>query len=77
MSFIVFCIFCRRPHESEFFDEIEEQILRCRDAAPEHEKGLLRDCPDKTTPRTVEEIMAIAEIQQLEREAREVWTSYV
>ena len=35
------CIFCKRIHRSEFFDEIEEEILSCRDRAPEWQKGRL------------------------------------
>ncbi len=33
------CFFCKRVHASEFFDEIEEQILACRDQAPGWQKG--------------------------------------
>lgn len=37
------CIFCKRMHRSEFFDDIEEEILRCRDTAPGWQKGLLSE----------------------------------
>jgi hypothetical protein len=40
------CIFCRETHRSEFFDEIEEQILACRDAAPEWKRGSLQSYKD-------------------------------
>lgn len=37
------CIFCGRDHRSEFYDELEEQILACREEATAAAKGLLRD----------------------------------
>jgi hypothetical protein len=48
------CDFCKQVHRSEFFDEVEETILRCRDAAPGSEKGLLVDFSGDTHPIRVE-----------------------
>ena len=49
------CIFCKRIHRSFFFDEIEEQILACRDRAAEWQKGRLDTWENPTiTPITVE-----------------------
>jgi hypothetical protein len=53
-EFLVRCIFCKNIHRSEFFDEIEEGILRCRDVASDFQKGLLRDFPHDTTPVKLE-----------------------
>ena len=41
-AYEVRCIFCNRPHRSEFFDVIEEEILTWRDRAPEWQKGSLQ-----------------------------------
>lgn len=35
------CIFCKHIHRSEFFDEVEDGILECRDRAEEWRKGRL------------------------------------
>ena len=37
----ILCPFCRTIHRSEFLDEIEEEILRCRKTAKDEDKGLL------------------------------------
>lgn len=39
MPYKVRCIFCRRDHESEYWDDLEAEILRCRDEAPSWKRG--------------------------------------
>lgn len=55
------CIFCKRMHRSEFFDEIEEQILECRNTAPEWQKGLLVTFKDPHLTPTSPEIASMAD----------------
>lgn len=55
MPYKVRCIFCRRDHESECWDELEAEILRCRDAAPYWRRGdLASDTELSTRPITPE-----------------------
>lgn len=42
----VTCVFCKQLHRSEFFDELEETILACRDRAPIQERGLIEAYQD-------------------------------
>lgn len=44
------CLFCKRIHRSPFFDEIEDEILRCRDEAPHWQKGNLDEFEDRGIP---------------------------
>jgi len=37
------CPFCGKLHESEFYDEIEEAVMACRDRAPTGTHGSLED----------------------------------
>ena len=54
MSYEVRCIFCKSLHRSEWFDEIEEGILACRDRAADWQRGLLKDFPNDTAPVKLE-----------------------
>lgn len=38
-QYCVRCIFCAREHWSDFWDELDEQVLRCRDGAPNWRRG--------------------------------------
>jgi hypothetical protein len=40
------CLFCKRDHVSPYFDEIEEEILACRDRAPDWQRGDLAGFKD-------------------------------
>lgn len=60
MSYTVRCIFCKREHLSEFFDEIEEQILACRDRAPDWQRGRLATWPGPDPVITVEREAQVA-----------------
>lgn len=37
--YTVRCIFCCREHASEYWDQIELEIMRCRDEAPAFKRG--------------------------------------
>lgn len=41
--FTVRCYYCKREHLSEFWDELEDGLLKCRDEAPHWQKGLLSE----------------------------------
>lgn len=40
------CVFCRREHESEYWDDLDAEILRCRDEAPAWKRGDLESYED-------------------------------
>ena len=42
------CIFCALIHRSEFWEEVENGIMRCRETAPGYKRGDLRDFQHKT-----------------------------
>ena len=67
MSYEVRCIFCKSLHRSEWFDEIEESILACRDRAADWQRGLLKDFPNDTAPVKLEASVQAA-IEAHERE---------
>jgi len=54
MSYTVRCAFCKREHVSEFFDDIQEEILACRDRAPKWQRGDLEAVQPETI-RTVDQ----------------------
>ena len=62
MSYEVHCIFCRRTHRSEFFDEIEDGILACRETAPEWKRG---DMATEEPTMTVEHEVARQEARTI------------
>lgn len=63
------CIFCKSLHRSEFFDEIEDSIMCCRDRAPDFAKGMLKDYSENTQPIPVEQSILIAEAEARREEA--------
>jgi hypothetical protein len=68
MSYEIRCIFCKTIHRSEFFDEIEESILLCRDRASDWQRGLLKDFPYDTAPVKLEaSVQAAIEAAETER----------
>jgi hypothetical protein len=56
MAYKVRCIFCRCDHKSEYWDELDAEILRCRDEAPSWKRGDLaafeESCIRPITPET-------------------------
>lgn len=46
LMYEVRCVWCKEVHRSEFYDEIEDGILLCRDRSPEWAKGTLAKWTD-------------------------------
>lgn len=59
MPYKVRCIFCGRDHASEYWDDLDAQILRCRDAAPYWKRGDLASHKDLSTRAITPETCAL------------------
>jgi hypothetical protein len=60
LIYVVRCIFCKSEHRSPWFDVLEEEILDCRDRAPEWQKGRLERWEDPAIkPVTVEMVASL------------------
>ena len=46
VTYQIRCAWCKLIHTSDFYDEIEESILLCRDRSPEWAKGTLATWTD-------------------------------
>lgn len=62
------CLFCAREHVSPYFDQIEEEILACRDRAPEWKRGSLAAFEDPVMRPVSVEMEARAGLDVVEAE---------
>ncbi len=67
------CPFCGQHHRSEYVDELEEMVLKCRETAERHRLGLLEDFTEhETTPTKCETealSRAVSQDSEIERAA--------
>lgn len=59
MPYKVRCIFCHRDHEGEYWDDLDAEILRCRDAAPYWRRGDLASYEELSTRPITPETCAL------------------
>jgi hypothetical protein len=50
MSYFVLCMFCGESQRSEYWDEVEEHIMECREKASPEKRGELAVSDMETSP---------------------------
>lgn len=50
-TYRVDCPFCHMPHEGPYADEIQAQVMACRERVAPHHQGRLEDWDFSTMPR--------------------------